>query len=103
MSHLKLIKKKYISYKKQNKKFITLIAIFSFLINLCGFAFLISDLTLLTFKKIDNTLKMEKYMKYWNLLYISGCLILFGYSFTFGHYFFNLIYYVCGCLRNIST
>ena len=91
--HLKLIKKKYISFKKINNKFMTIIALISFLINLCGYALLISDLIFFVFDKIDQNFPIEKYEKYWNLIYLAGCLILLGYAFAFGHYFFNLIYY----------
>ena len=91
--HLKLIKKKYISFKKINNKFMTIIALISFLINLCGYALLISDLIFFVFDKIDQNFPIEKYEKYWNLIYFAGCLILLGYAFAFGHYFFNLIYY----------
>ncbi len=45
------------------------------------------------FDKIDQNFPIEKYEKYWNLIYLAGCLILLGYAFAFGHYFFNLIYY----------
>ena len=91
--HLKLIKKKYISFKKINNKFMTIIALISFLINLCGYALLISDLIFFVFDKIDQNFPIEKYEKYWNLIYMAACLILLGYAFAFGHYFFNLIYY----------
>ena len=91
--HLKLIKKKYISFKKINNKFMTIIALISFLINLWGYALLISVLIFFVFDKIDQNFPIEKYEKYWNLIYLAGCLILLGYAFAFGHYFFNLIYY----------
>ena len=91
--HLKLIKKKYISFKKINNRFMTIIALISFLINLWGYALLISDLIFFVFDKIDQNFPIEKYEKYWNLIYMAGCLILLGYAFAFGHYFFNLIYY----------
>ena len=92
-AHLKLIKKKYISRKTKNNKFMSLISIFSFLGNLSGYGLLISVIIFLTFDKIDQNFSIEKYQKYWNMIYMSGCLILIGYAFIFGHYFFNLIYY----------
>ena len=57
---------------------------------LCSFNF---RFDFFTFDKIDQNFPIEKYEKYWNLIYIGGCLILLGYSFAFGHHYFNLIYY----------
>lgn len=93
MSYLKLIKKKYISQKKDNNKLMTIIAIIFFLINFSGYALLISDLVFISFDQIDQNLGIERYYKYWNLFYMGLALILFGYTFSFGHYFFNLIFY----------
>ena len=92
--HLKLIKKRYISFKKiKRNKTITIISIILFLINLSGYALLISTIIFLAFDKIDQNLSIEKFEEYWNLIFMSLALILFGYSFIFGNYIFNLIYY----------
>ena len=91
--HLKLIKKKYISQKKELNKLATIISILSFLICLSGYSILTCDIIFLAFDKIDQNLTIKKYENYWNLFWISLCLIFSGYSFIFGHYFFNLIYY----------
>ena len=89
----KLIKKKYISRKTKNNKLMTIISIFSFLINLCGYVLLLCAIFFLTFDKIDQNFTIEKYQQYWNYFYMAGCLILFGYAFIFGNYFYNLVYY----------
>ena len=93
MMYLKLIKKKYISQKKELNKLTTIISVFSFLICLSGYSVLICDIILLAFNKIDQNLSIKNYENYWNLFWMSVCLIFFGYAFIFGHYFFNLIYY----------
>ena len=92
--HLKLIKKKYISFKKIKKsKTLTVISIFFFLINVSGYALLISVIIFLAFDKIDQNLAIEKYEEYWNLIFMALGLILLGYAFIFGHHIFDLIYY----------
>ena len=92
--HLKLIKKKYISFKKiKTSKTMTVISIFFFLINLSGYALLISVIIFLAFDKIDQNLAIEKYEEYWNLIFMALGLILLGYAFIFGHHIFDLIYY----------
>ena len=93
MMYLKLIKKKYISQKKELNKLTTIISVFSFLTCLSGYSLLICDIILLSFNKIDQNLSIKNYENYWNLFWMSLCLIFFGYAFIFGHYFFNLIYY----------
>ena len=92
--HLKLIKKKYISFKKiKTSKTMTVISIFFFLINLSGYALFISVIIFLAFDKIDQNLAIEKYEEYWNLIFMALGLILLGYAFIFGHHIFDLIYY----------
>ena len=92
--HLKLIKKKYISFKKiKRSKTLTVISIFFFLINLSGYALFISVIIFLAFDKIDQNLAIEKYEEYWNLIFMALGLILLGYAFIFGHHIFDLIYY----------
>ena len=93
MMYFKLIKKKYISKKKDNNKFMTIISLISFLISFSGYALLTSDISFMCFDDINEDLPIEKYHKYWNLLYISLGMILFGYVFILGHTFFNLVFY----------
>ncbi len=71
----------------------TVISIFFFLINLSGYALLISVIIFLAFDKIDQNLAIEKYEEYWNLIFMALGLILLGYAFIFGHHIFDLIYY----------
>ena len=93
MMYFKLIKKKYISKKKDNNKFMTIISLISFLISFSGYALLTSDISFMCFDDINEDLPIEKFNKYWNLLYISLGMILFGYVFILGHTFFNLVFY----------
>ena len=92
-AYLKILQKKYISRKKKSNKIMKVISIISFLINLIGYIFFNLIIFILTFKKIDQNFEIESYRHYWVLIYISVCLILFGYSFIFGHCIFYLIYY----------
>ena len=89
MMYFKLIKKKYISKKKDNNKFMTIISLISFLISFSGYALLTSDISFMCFDDINEDLPIEKY----NLLYISLGMILFGYVYILGHTFFNLVFY----------
>ena len=93
MMYYKLIKKKYISQKKDTNKFMTIISLISFLISFSGYALLTSDIAFMCFDDINQNLPIEKYRKYWNLLYISLGMILFGYIFILGHTFFDLVFY----------
>ena len=92
---LNLIRNKYYSRKVKNKnKIIIIIIIFgSFIINFTGYILLIVLLFMLAFDKIDEKLKIERYQSYWIMIYLTLSFILFGYSFIFGHYCFNLVYY----------
>ena len=89
---IKLIRKKYYP-KKGNKKISIIIVISSFIINFIGYILIIILLFFFSFDKIDETMKIEKYQYYWIFIYLSIALILIGYSFLFGHYCYNLIYY----------
>ena len=71
----------------------TIISLISFLISFSGYALLTSDISFMCFDDINEDLPIEKYNKYWNLLYISLGMILFGYVFILGHTFFNLVFY----------
>ena len=93
LMYYKLIKKKYISQKKDNNKLISIFSLISFLISFSGYALLTSDIAFMCFDNIDQNLPIEKYNKYWNLLYISLGMILFGYVFILGHIFFSLVFY----------
>ena len=90
-----LIRKKYYprKIKKKYKKYIIAIIVSSFIINLIGYIFLIALIFMFTFDKIDEKLKIERFHLYWVFIYLSFILILSGYSFLFGHYYFNFIYY----------
>ena len=91
---LKLIRKKYFPKKPKKKKIIIISIIFvSFLINLIGYIFIIILLFMFVFGEINEGLKVTKYNLYWVFIYLSISFILIGYSFIFGHYCFNLIYY----------
>ncbi len=96
---IKLIRKKYFpktEKNENNKKIINFsffIVISSFLINLIGYIIFIVLLFFFTFNKIDQEMKIDQYYNYWNIIYVSVSLILIGYSFIFGHFCYNLIYY----------
>ena len=91
---LKLIRKKYFPKKPKKKKVIIISIIFvSFLINLIGYIFIIILLFMFVFGEINEGLEVEKYNLYWLFIYLSISFILIGYSFIFGHFCFNLIYY----------
>lgn len=89
---IKLIRKKYYP-KKGNKKITIIIIISSFMINFIGYILIIILLLFFSFDKIDEKMKIEEYQYYWIFIYLSITLILIGYSFLFGHYCYNLIYY----------
>ena len=91
---LKLIRKKYFPKRPKKKKIIIISIIFvSFLINLIGYILVIILLFMFAFGQINEELKVEKYQFYWLMIYLSISFILIGYSFIFGHYCFNFIYY----------
>ena len=91
---LKLIRKKYYPKKQKKKKIFIISIIFtSFLINLIGYILIIILLFKFAFDKIDENLKVEEYQFYWLFIYLAISFVLFGYSFIFGHFCFNLIYY----------
>ena len=91
---IKLIRKKYFPKTKDEKpNIIIIISILSFLINLVGYIIIIILLFSFSFDKINENLKIDVYHHYWLMIYISLTLIFFGYSFVFGHYSYNLIYY----------
>ena len=91
---LNLIRKKYYSKKNKNKNLIIIIIIISsFLINLIGYILSIYLFFIFAFDKIDDKLKIQRYHFYWMIIYLAISFILLGYSFLFGHFCFNLIYY----------
>lgn len=91
---LNLIRKKYYSKKNKNKNLIIIIIIISsFLINLTGYILSIYLFFIFAFDKIDDKLKIQRYHFYWMIIYLAISFILLGYSFLFGHFCFNLIYY----------
>ena len=90
---IKLIRKKYFPKKIEKSYIIIIISIFSFLINLVGYIIIIILLFSFSFDEINERLKIDVYHHYWLMIYISFTLIFFGYSFAFGHYSYNLIYY----------
>ena len=98
--HIKnLIRKKFFpknsknGKNEKNEKFSIIVVIASFIINLIGYVSLIFLLFFFTFNDINEDLEIEKYYYYWKFLYASITLILAGYSFIFGHFCYNLIYY----------
>jgi hypothetical protein len=90
---IKLIRKKYFPKKIEKSYSIIIISIISFLINLVGYIIIIFLLFSFSFDEINERLKIDVYHHYWLMIYISLTLIFFGYSFAFGHYSYNLIYY----------
>ena len=90
---IKLIRKKYFPKKIEKSYIIIIISILSFLINLVGYIIIIILLFSFSFDEINERLQIDVYHHYWQMIYISLTLIFFGYSFTFGHYSYNLIYY----------
>lgn len=82
--------------KKENDKYyniVIIIIIGSFVINIIGYIFAIVLLFLFVFDKINENLKVQRYHLYWAFIYLIISFILFGHSFIFGHYCFNLIFY----------
>ena len=91
---LKLLRKKYFPKKSIEKKNIIIAILFaSFLINIIGYILIIVLLFSFTFDDINENLKINSYFYYWFILDLSLSFIFIGYSFIFGHYFYNLIYY----------
>lgn len=91
---VKLIRKKYFPKKINGKPYIIIvISILSFLINIVGYTMIIILLFSFSFDEINEKLKIDVYYYYWSMIYISLTLIFLGYSFVFGHYSYNLIYY----------
>ena len=93
---IKLIRRKYFpkKLKEEEKPYVIItISILSFLINLVGYIIVIILLFSFSFDEINERLKIDVYHHYWLMIYISLTLIFFGYSFVFGHYSYNLIYY----------
>ena len=91
---LKLIKKKYFPKKSRGKKNIIIAILFSsFLINIIGYILIIVLIFSFTFENFNENLKISTYLYYWLIIDLSLLFIFLGYSFIFGHYYYNLIYY----------
>lgn len=91
---LKLIRKKYFPKKSQGKKNIIIAILFSsFLINIIGYILIIVLIFSFTFENFNENLKISTYLYYWLIIDLSLLFIFLGYSFVFGHYYYNLIYY----------
>ena len=91
---IKLINKKYYSYKTKKKiKSIFISVMVAFAINVLGYILLIILLSMLYFCEIDENLSIYRYYLYWALFYISITFILIGYAFPFGNLCLNLIYH----------
>jgi hypothetical protein len=86
--------KKYYSYKDKSKNnFVNFLVICSYLLNSAGYILFLYVLYYLFFKDIDQNFSIEEFNKFWKLIYISLLLIFFGYSFPFGHYYFELLFH----------
>ena len=92
---IKFNRKNYFTQKENDKNYNVVIAIIigSFIINIIGYIFAIILLFIFVFDNINENLKIERYHLYWVFIYLIISFILFGYSFIFGHYCFNLIFY----------
>ena len=92
---IKFNRRNYFTKKENDKNYIIVIVIIigSFVINIIGYIFAIVLLFLFVFDKINEHLKIQRYYLYWVFIYLIISFILFGYSFIFGHYCYNLIFY----------
>ena len=89
-----LLHKKYYSFhKKEKNNFIFYTVITSFIINTLGYLLFLILLYSMYFITINPDLSIVTYKRYWGMIYISFSCILIGYSFPFGNYCFNLMYY----------
>ena len=90
----KLINKKLFPRKTQ-KIYITVIIIasLSFIISFIGYGILIFFVVyFIFFLDINEEMSIKIFFNFWFLLKISLLLICFGNSFSFGNYFFKMIY-----------
>ena len=79
------------SYTKENK-IIIIFTVVSFLLIIISYLIIIIVFIAIMFINFNENLSY-KYCKFcWFLFAISFIFLCFGYSFVFGHYFFNLIY-----------
>ena len=89
-----LIHKKYYPFHNRKKNnFIFYFVIISFVFNTLGYLLFLTFLYFLYFGTINSDLSIDKFNKWWIIIYTSFVLILTGYSFPFGNYCFKLVYY----------
>lgn len=89
-----LLRKKFYPFKtRDKKKFIDIVAIVSFGLTILGYCVIIILFFTLTFAQIDEKLSIYTYKKYWFFIYFSLIILSIGYSFTYGNYCFNLVFY----------
>ena len=92
---IKFNRRNYFTKKGNDKNYMIVIVIIigSFVINIIGYILSIVLLFIFVFDNINENLKIQRYHLYWIFIYLIISFILFGYSFIFGHYCFNLIFY----------
>lgn len=89
-----LFKGKFYPYKnKEKSKIIYFFVILSFSLIMSGYILFTLLIIFLTFIKIDQKFSIAKYHCFWIIFYISIICLLFGYSFSYGHHCYNLIFY----------
>lgn len=79
------------SYTKENK-IIIIFTVVSFLLIIISYLIIIIVFIAIMFINFNEKLSYKSCKFCWFLLGISFIFLCFGYSFVFGHYFFNLIY-----------
>jgi hypothetical protein len=79
------------SYKIENK-IIIIFTVVSFLLIIISYLIIIIVFIAIMFINFNEKLSYKSCKFCWFLLGISFIFLCFGYSFVFGHYFFNLIY-----------
>jgi len=86
--------KKYYSYNDKSKNtFVFFLTICSYLVNTTGYIIFLYVLYDLFLCKITQDFHIDKYRQSWNFIYLSLFLILVGYAFPLGHYYFKLLFH----------
>ena len=93
ISIVDLFRKKYYSYKNQQKNnFVFFLVWFSFIFNTLGYLLFLYVLYDLFLQKIKPDFTIDNFFMYWFMIYLSIFLIFLGYAFPFGHFYFKLLY-----------
>ena len=88
-----LHKKYYPSLTKEKNNITIVLCLTSFTFCLLGYSLLTYLIFSLTFTEIKSELYMDYYIRNWVIIYLILFLLANGYSFIFGNYIYNLIFY----------